>query len=570
MKLTNSRRLTGPSLFLDGPGAAIDIRSSQAGATEDVQEAAQRWQVSARSLLDQLGWNDSELVAWPYAGGATLVFSAPEDALYTSCEVNEAAWEAAERDGIVDPEIVGRLRQEIAQEQAPQRRALARAAKEHGVRFLADDEQLSLGSGKGCQVWPIDRLPDLGQVAWEQISDIPVALITGTNGKTTTARMLSAIAMAAGMTPGNTSTDGVQISGKTVLEGDYTGGEGARAVLQNQNVDIAFLENARGGMLRRGLPIDSAEAAYVTNIGTDHLGEYGINDLQGLAEVKLLVTKAVANRGTFVANLDDQYLATARGAETVFVSHSTDQAPDDSLKRGFIRRFGRLGELTECGFIPWLETAEIPATLGGAAEHNVANALGAMAIADALGINRRAIVEGLSTFASDSKSNPGRANLFDFGGLKAVVDFAHNPEGLEAALKMAKKMNPKRVLMLLGQAGDRDDASVVKLCQVCASYSPDRIIVKEMRCYLRGRKPGEMVELIVRSLEDSGLPVDRIGVADDEVTAVRQALEWGRSGDLLLLLILAERKVTIGLLDQLSADGWQPGTPLPQIETISP
>ena len=553
MNLTNSRRLTGPSLFLDGPGAAIDISGD-----DDVALAAEAWTQAVRKLLDQLGWTESVTVVVPYDGGATLVFSAPEDALYTACEVNEAAWEAATGDGTVEPTTIEALRQAIEEERDPRRVALADAAAQHGVRFLADDEQLSLGSGRGCQVWPVSDLPGVDAVDWSSISDIPVALITGTNGKTTTARMLSAIASAAGLTAGNTSTDGVQIAGEMILEGDYTGGEGARAVLQNQRVEIAFLENARGGMLRRGLPIERAEAALVTNVGTDHLGEYGIDTLEDLARVKLLVAKAVRETGTLVVNADDPQLASASANCKVAFSLQDDAPPP-----AFVRRRGRLGKLTEDGFVPWLEVADIPATLGGAALHNAANALGAMAVADAVGISRQAIVEGLSSFGADAASNPGRANLFDLSGMRAFVDFAHNPEGLTAVLDMAARMGAERTLMLTGQAGDRDDASIRKLAAVAAQHNPDRIIVKDMAAYLRGRREGEVVELIVDALKTAGYDGDRIGTATDEMTAVRQALEWGRPGDVLLLLVLSERASVLKLLQLMDQAGWRPGDPLP-------
>ncbi len=553
MNLTNSRRLTGPSLFLDGPGEAIDIAGK-----DDVATAADAWTEMARKLLDQLGWTDSTTHVFPYAGGATLVFSAPEDALYSACEANEAAWEAATSDEDIDPETIESLRQTIEDERDPRRVELAAAAAEHGVRFLADDEQLSLGSGKGCQVWPVTDLPAVDAVDWGKISDIPVALITGTNGKTTTARMLSAIASAAGLIAGNTSTDGVQIAGEMILEGDYTGGEGARAVLQNPRVEVAFLENARGGMLRRGLPVERAEAALVTNVGTDHLGEYGINTLEDLARVKLLVAKAVREAGTLVVNADDPHLDSATAHRKVSFSLQ-DRAPQPA----FVRHRGRLGKLSEDGFVPWIEVADIPATLGGAALHNAANALGAMAVADALGISRRAVVEGLSSFGADVASNPGRANVFDFSRLRAFVDFAHNPEGLTAVLDMAERLGAERTLMLTGQAGDRDDESIRKLAEVAARHDPDRIIVKDMARYLRGRREGEVVDLIVNALKTAGYDGDRIGTATDEMTAVREALAWGRPGDVLLLLVLSEREPVLELLQQLQQSDWQPGNPLP-------
>lgn len=553
MELTNSRRLTGPSLFLDGPGVAIDIAGDG-----DLEAAINNWKASSRDLLDRLGWSASTTHAFPYDGGATLVFSAPEDALYTGCEVNEAAWDAAAGTGKASTEVVERLRADIEGERDPRRVALAAAAASHGVRFLADDERISVGSGAGCRVWPVDSPPAIEEVDWSEVSDIPVALITGTNGKTTTARMLSAIARAAGWVAGNTSTDGVQIDGETVLEGDYTGGEGARALLQSPRVEMAFLENARGGMLRRGLPIERAEAACVTNVGSDHLGEYGINSLGDLARVKLLVAKAVRERGVLVVNADDLHLRSATAPAILRVS-----LRDQAQSPAFVRRRGRLGKLTEDGFVPWLEAAAIPATLGGLAEHNTANALAAMAVADALRMAQTAIVDGLSSFGTNPTDNPGRANLFDFAGLEALVDFAHNPEGLEAVLTTAKRMRPARLLVLIGQAGDRDDALIRQLALVLARHTPDRVIVKDMARYLRGRAKGEVVELIVNFLRESGLDDERIATAPDEMTAVRRALEWGQPGDLLLLLVLDERDASLRLLQRLEGEGWQPGQALP-------
>lgn len=556
MELTNSRRLTGPSLFLDGPGVAIDIAGHG-----DLEAAINGWQASARNLLDRLGWSASTTHAFPYDGGATLVFSAPEDALYTGCEVNEAAWDAAAGSGTASPEVVERLRADIEGERDPRRVALAAAAASHGVRFLADDERLSLGSGRGCRVWPIDSLPSADEVDWNEISDIPVALITGTNGKTTTARMLSGIAKAAGLVSGNTSTDGVQIDGETVLEGDYTGGEGARALLQNQRVEMAFLENARGGMLRRGLPIERAEAACVTNVGTDHLGEYGIDSLADLARVKLLVAEAVRESGTLILNADDPHLAPARSERTTMFSLE-DLAPPPA----FVRKRGRLGKLSDRGFVAWLEAADVPATLGGTAEHNVANALAAIAVADSLGLARAAIIDGLSLFGNRPADNPGRANLFDFAGLKAILDFAHNPEGVDAVFRMAARMGPARTLVLLGQAGDRDDAAIRRLAEVTARHAPDMVIVKDMARYRRGRVEGEVVEILVNALRESVLGEERIATAADEMTAVCLALDWGRPGDLLLLLVLAEREAALDLLLGLQDRGWKPGTAIPDCD----
>lgn len=556
---SGSRRLTGPNLFLPGFGVVLEAPVENSSAAAFVAA----WQVAVREIWDGLAWTAPVTEVQRYPGFATLAASAPEDALYTACEANETAWAmAVEAQGLVPGEhrSTADLYDLSAAERSPRRREIAAEAAQHGVRFLADDEFVSVGSGRGCKVWPVHALPDPSTIAWRAVHDIPVALITGTNGKTTTVRMLSAIAAAAGLMAGNTSTDGVQLGGATILEGDYTGGEGARALLRDARVDIAFLEVARGGMLRHGLPVETAAVAYVTNIGTDHLGEYGIDTRDRLAAVKLLVAKATAVSGTLVLNGDDPRLAPALKAER---SLAVRVDPQDLPVRAFVRHRGRLGAVRDGRFIAWLEQADIPATLGGAAIHNVYNALGAMAVAAELGIERAAVVEGLSGFANDPQTNPGRCNLFDLGGLRAVVDYAHNPEGLEVILQTVAALGPRRTLVVLGQAGDRDDESIDALADTCVGHEPDFVIVKTMEQYSRGRDAAEVSQRILGRLRAAGLPEERMALAPDEIAAVHAALEWGREGDLLLLLSQADRGAILELLENLRASAWQPGTALP-------
>jgi len=556
---SGSRRLTGPNLFLPGFGAVLEAPVADASAAAFVAA----WQDAVREVWDELDWPEPVTEVHRYAGFATLAASAPEDALYTACEANETAWAMAvsAQDGTpAEHRSILELVEMSRAERSPRRLEIAAAAAQHGVRFFADDEFVSVGSGRGCKVWPVHALPEPTTIKWEKVHDIPVALITGTNGKTTTVRMLSAIAAAAGLTAGNTSTDGVQLGGDTILEGDYTGGEGARALLRDVRVEIAFLEVARGGMLRRGLPVETAEAAYVSNIGTDHLGEYGIDTLDRLAKVKLLVAKATAAAGTLVLNGDDSRLNPALSEErcvAVFVD------PPELPARAFVRHRGRLGAVNDGSFVAWLEQADIPATLGGAAIHNVYNALGAMAVATELGIERSAVVEGLSAFASDPQTNPGRCNLFNLGGLRAIVDYAHNPEGVEVILRTVAALRPQRTLVMIGQAGDREDASIDALADTCAAHEPDFVVVKTMEKYSRGRDATEVSQRILQRLRDAGLLDEQLALAPDELAAVQLALEWGREGDLLLLLSQADRGAILQLLEDLRAAAWQPGTPLP-------
>jgi UDP-N-acetylmuramyl tripeptide synthase len=557
----SSRRLTGPNLFV--PDQGVVLEAPLPPVAEEAEGLLQAWQEASIRLWSELGWGRPAHGIRHYADCASIACTAPEDVLYTACEALETAWAmAVTSTGQAPAEHLTpeQLQARSAAERSPRRIAIAAAAQEHGVRFLADDEEVTVGSGRGSLSWPVSSLPTVDEIPWDRVSDIPVALITGTNGKTTTVRMLAAIAARAGLTAGNTSTDGVQIGGRTVLEGDYTGGEGARAILRDREIEIAFLEVARGGMLRRGLPVETADVAFVTNVATDHLGEYGIDDLDQLAEVKLLVAKAVRDGGTFVANLDDPRTAAQAGVQRSVACTVGADAPSGVV---YQRRHGRLGRAEDGRFVAWLEQAEIPAALAGAALHNVANAVGAMAIATELGISRQAVIDGLTAFGRDAAANPGRCNVFDFGGMKAIIDFAHNPEGLALLLSMASRLRAERRLLVIGQAGDRDNDSIDALADTIAADPPERVILKEMRKYARGRPDGEVVSRLRDRLTAAGYAAERMAVAADELTAMRDALAWGRPGDVLLLTSHAQRDEALQLLQTMKATGWLPGDTLP-------
>lgn len=576
MRCLDSRRLTGSSLLLDGPGAILDIAVEKERADAIVAS----WARNARELLDAVGWNTEVIASRIFHGGASLALSAPLDALYAATEVNETAWAATMAEaGAGGPPVatVESLRQQIAAERRPDLVALHREAARRGITCLADDLTVSLGLGRGCQAWAIDDLPSPERVDWRALHDIPVALVTGTNGKTTTVRMLAAIATAAGLRVGNTSTDGVQIEGRTELEGDYTGPEGARALLRDRRIDMAVLEVARGGLLRRGLPLPTASAACVTNVGHDHLGEYGMDDVADLARLKLLVAKAIGD-GVLVVSAHDRILAAAArelpvrrewvylapvlagGEKATPASVVTGEEPVWTVDDGVLLR------RADGADTPLLSEREVAATFGGVARHNTANALSAAALAGALGIPGAAIVAGLRDFDASISSHPGRGNLMEFGGLRVWFDFAHNPEGLETVLQMAAAMDAQRRLLVLGQAGDRDDASIDALARITARHLPDRVLLKEMRAHARGRAEGEVVRRLRTGLIDSGYPEERIETLESEIAAIRRALNWGEPHDLLLLLSHADRAAVADLLRTLAATGWLPGDRLPEIE----
>ncbi len=560
MTFTDSRRLTGPSLLLDGPGAALEVTLPD----EQANMGIAAWKRHLGEYLTAVGWGGAEVAVRRYPGGATLAVAAPLDALYAATEVNEAAWETtvAEIDGGEAPdfaETVARLRQEIGEEQNPALRALAGAAAERDVTLLSDDDAASVGLGRGSRTWVVDALPAPDEVDWEAVHDVPVALVTGTNGKSTTVRLLTAVAEAAGLTCGRSTTDYVAIGDDVIEQGDYSGPGGARAVLRDTRTDVGVLEVARGGILRRGLGTPRARAAAVTNVAADHLGEYGIETVEALAEAKFVVAKALGEGGVLVTNAEDAHCVReaerlraaleARGARVCW----TALDPDHERLRGAALACavvdGHLAHREDGGdWVSVVPVAELPFAAGGAARYNVRNALTVLGLARALGLPDVAVAEGLRRFESRPETNPGRGNVFEVNGARVWVDFAHNPHGLSALVETLVAMPARRRLVLLGQAGDRADGDITALAEAAARLRADRYLVMELPSHLRGREAREVPALIGRALRASGIPEGAIAHASDPLDGVRQALAWAEPGDLLLLLVLSRREEAIALI----------------------
>ena len=530
------------------------------------------WQGAVRELLDAVGWSDESTTYRAYPGGVSLAISAPIDALYAATELNEAAWREAERrlDGAAsEPGAAAGLRDTIAAEANPRLLALQHAARDRGVGFLSDDDHASVGYGTGSRTWPVDDLPDPEDILWDQIHNVPVALVTGTNGKTTTIRLLAAMVAAGGRTPGVSSTDWIKVGSETLDRGDWSGPGGARAILRDRRVEVALLETARGGMLRRGLGVTDADAAAILNVAEDHLGEWGIEDLAALVETKFVVARAARH---LVLNADDvDVVARAASVELPITwfgltgAVAKQAAPRRADSTFLTVEDGALCAVEDGSRRIICEVDAIPIALGGAARHNIANALAAIGVAERLGIEHSAIAAGLREFHSDPAENPGRLNRFELGGVDALVDFAHNPHGLEALLEMAAALPAERRLVLIGQAGDRSDTAIRDLARIVWQARPDRIVIKEMRKYLRGREAGEIPRLIGAELLAEGAPSEALQHADSELDGVRRALEWAAPGDLLLVLTHESRDEVLQLFARLEETGWRPGRSLPSI-----
>jgi cyanophycin synthetase len=438
------------------------------------------------------------------------------------------------------------------------------------VTFLHGEDRVSVGSGRGVATWPDDAIPAPGAVDWARVHDIPVALVTGSNGKTTVVRLLAAMAARGGRRTGITSTDGVYVGARRIGEGDYSGPEGARLLLRQPEVEVAILETARGGLLRRGLTLDRADVAVVTNVADDHLGEFGVQDLRTLAETKLLVARAIGPSGRVVLNADDPELVRASASIPAPLAWFSLNA-SAPVVAGHVASGGtaavvgndQLTLLDRGRSTVLAHVSELPMALGGAARHNVANALAASLAAGSLGIATDSIVETLRRFGADPDDNPGRANLFEVGGVAVVVDYAHNPHGMAALANATARLNGRRRLVLLGQAGDRSDDAIRDLARAAMALRPDVVVTKELDRYLRGRAPGEVPALLADQFRRLGLGAEQVKLGGPEIQAVREALTWARPGDLLILMLHQDRGLAVDLLRRLERMGWRAGTSLP-------
>jgi cyanophycin synthetase len=375
-------------------------------------------------------------------------------------------------------------------------------------------------------------------------SKVPIAAVTGTNGKTTTARMLAHITKMAGFTPGLTTTDGVYINGQRTVQGDMTGPVSARMVLADPQIDIAVLETARGGLLRAGMGVNEVNVGAVLNVQADHLGLKGIDTLEQLAEVKRVVVEVATDCA--VLNADDPLVLKMSGyTEAKNICYVTVN-PQHTLVREHIRAGGRACAL-EAGVngqmialydrgshIPLLWTHLIPATLEGRAMHNVQNAMFAAAMAFSLGIKLDAIRQGLRTFDSTFFQAPGRMNVFNEHPFKVLFDYGHNAHAVAAMASLAQQLDVagRRIVVLAGP-GDRRDEDLVAIAQAVAGRFDHYICRRDDN--LRDRAPEEVPRIMVQALKSAGVPADAISMIPDEQEAIDAALQMGAPGDLLLV-----------------------------------
>jgi cyanophycin synthetase len=374
---------------------------------------------------------------------------------------------------------------------------------------------------------------------------IPIAGITGTNGKTTTSRMLASIMKSAGFTTGMTSTDGVYIDGHLTVKGDMTGPTAAQIVLRDPSVDFAIMETARGGILKRGLGYTECNVGACLNVTADHLGQRGIDTVEQLAQIKRVVVEVA--KDCVVLNADDKLcLQMADYCQAEQICYVTMDS-GHGLVREHIR-CGGMAVVLEKGIngdmltvydkgahIPLLWSHLIPATIEGKALHNVQNAMFAAAIAYSFKTSLEDIRQGLRIFTTSFYQAPGRLNIYDELPFKVILDYAHNPAAIETITDLAKRLDVRgKRRIVIAMPGDRRDEDIIEAAKI-TTKGFDTFICKADDDR-RGRGQDEVPQILKQTMLANGIKEQDIQVIPSEEEAVNQALEDCKPGDLLVIL----------------------------------
>jgi cyanophycin synthetase len=373
---------------------------------------------------------------------------------------------------------------------------------------------------------------DPGETVRPMRPAIPVVAVTGTNGKTTTTRLIAHLVKAGGRTPGWSSTDGIVINGEVVETGDWSGPGGAARVLEDPRVQVAVTETARGGILLRGVGTAVNDVSVVTNISPDHLGLLGVHTVEQLAEVKSVVARITKPSGWTVLNADDPLVRDMRlvsRARPWFYSPDPDNPHlDEALEAGgraITVVDGRIVVLGR-GLDPTvvMDVADVPLTLAGASRVNVANVLAATAAALAVGISLDAVRAGLATFTGGAAQNAGRLNVYRIDSVAVLLDLAHNEASLASLLEVADalRLPGGELAVVLGTAGDRTDEAIHAMGAM-AARAADRLVVAHRIRYQRGREPGEMERIWRAGAAEAG--VVQVDESPDELSGLVHLLD---------------------------------------------
>ena len=371
-------------------------------------------------------------------------------------------------------------------------------------------------------------------------SRIPIIAITGTNGKTTTTRLIAHVLKGAGRTVGFTTTDGTYIQNQQIVRGDNTGPVSAQLVLKDPTVDVAVLETARGGIIRSGLGFDYCDIGVVTNVAADHLGLKDVNTLEDLARVKAVVPRAVSRRGYAVLNAEDPHVYRMRELVEGHVVYFSMDENNENIRRQ--ARRGRISCVYENGYITILKgqwkvriekVTNIPLTYGGRAEFMVQNVIAATLACFVHGVSIEDLRVGLTTFNAGTAQTPGRLNFVEIGGVTVLMDYAHNPAGMRGLVNFITKLPNKYRTCVLNGTGDRRDDDIREFAKL-AGENFDRIVIRRGN-YLRGRTDEEMFRLLQEGIAQSE-NTPQVRIIAESRDAIHHAIKHGRKGELVVTL----------------------------------
>lgn len=537
MELVEIRDLDGPNVFLLRPAIKVEFGIGRRDLSRSSIGALRR-------RVEPLGITDESTAGGLAALGETLA---------------EVVRHLHRANGEYEPDLTWRELEEPGHAALAfgwTRRAFALAVG----RFVAE---VALGAAMDLEA----RQVDLARLLRSTLADdepsfvrdadriIPILGVTGTNGKTTTTRLCAHLLSVAGRKVGWTTTAGVYIDGVQVLEGDYTGPQGAHRVLAEPGLDVAVLETARGGILLRGLAYESNDVGVLLNVSGDHLGLLGIRTVEGLADVKSTVLRVTRAEGHAVLNADDPLVrGIAGGLRAPIVYFSRDAMNPTVLNH--VATGGSALVADEWSMVlnrdgrqtPIVELSDVPMTFGGKAPHMVENALGATAACLALGVAEADVAAGLRSFRNTPDQNQGRLNVFDLDGVTVIVDYAHNEAGLEQLLHLGRAMVGEggRLVAVIGTAGDRSDESLRAIGRIAGSLG-DEVVIKETQRYLRGRATAaEMSELMADGVESGGETPCR--VEPTELAGLESALQDRNRGDVVALMCIEQLADVLGML----------------------
>jgi len=564
VRLIEIRLLEGPNVYRLAPAAKIEVAVGRRRSWSGRREPERHQLVRLGAAAPPRDWPDeiAELVGWVRrlrrehgeGAGGTVVHRSSDPGHW----IVEWPWAGAERTRTIAEAAHGLTEARVSSSPRAHLTAAQTRRLEAWTRRIA-----------GASATP---------APWVRDTDrrIPVVSISGTNGKTTTTRLLTRILLRAGRRVGTTTSDGVLIDERLVDPGDWTGPGGAHEILGRSDVDVAVLETARGGILLRGVGYESNDASILTNVSSDHLDLQGVHTLPELAEVKATVCRITRPEGWVVLNADDRWVAAIARGVRARVAYFTLEGDDSPVVRrhlagggrAYLVRRGVIGEAEGDAWTPIAAVRDVPITLAGLARHNVANALAATAGARALGATIEQVGDGLRDFRPTAGASPGRLNIFRNGARTVIVDFAHNEAGIAALLDVAEGIaagsagRAAPITAIVGTAGDRPDDTLRGMGRIAAERV-QRIAIKETISYLRGRPRAEVIGEIRGGALEAGWH-DPIPVYGSEAEALRAelngagALALGLRPDaarLVLLLCHEDRDGVFALLAEL---GYRP------------